>query len=104
MNRLLPALSVVLLTAFSSLIGASSTELWQSGIPLIPYPRQVETGGAAFEFGASVYIATDSDAGSQVRFAAGELGRILREEFGAEPATSGSSPLVRLTTSAAPAD
>ncbi len=94
---------LLLLTAMSVPSRASSTELWQSGIPLIPYPQQVETGGADFMFGKQISVAVDDNAGSRVKFAADELSRILGDEFGVETATISGAPTVRLTSSGVPA-
>ncbi len=99
------SLALLLLSAVTVPSRASSTELWQSGIPLIPYPQHVETGGADFTFGNQISVAVDNGAGSRERFAADELGRILGDQFGVEAAAgSGGAPTVRLTLSGAPAE
>jgi len=96
------AISLLLLAVVVVPSRASSTELWQSGISLIPYPQEVQAGGEDFVFGGHVSIIVDNGAGSQVKFAADELARMLDEEFGVEGAAGAGVPLVRLTTSGAP--
>lgn len=95
------AIALLLLTAVPVPSQASSTELWQSGISLIPYPKQVNTGGADFVFGRHLAIAVDNEAGSDVKFAADELVLILDEEFGVSAAAGTGVPLVRLTATGA---
>ncbi len=95
--------ALLLLAAAAAPSRASSTELWQSGVSLIPYPQQVQTGGEDFTFSGPVSIAVDRDADSQVKFAAEELARILDEEFDLHVTAGSAVPLVRLTSSGASA-
>ena len=73
---------VILLTcgvlAVSAVMAEAKTDLWRQGISLIPYPQQVELGGADFLFSGAVNIVLDSNAPTADNFAAGELAGTLK--------------------------
>ncbi len=71
---------------------ASQTALWQEGISLIPYPREVALGGDDFVFsGGAVNIVLDDNASRADRFAAGDLAGRLEERFGIKAQISSST-------------
>ena len=78
------------------------TELYKAGINLIPSPQEVKLEGDNFVLGAKVAIVVDKDASEKDRFAAGELARGLKEDWGiavrvTDAATAKSIILTRKT-------
>lgn len=66
--------------------GASASELSEAGLHVIPYPQEVNMGGGSFAVTSGVSIILDPNAPAEDRFAAGQLIRSLREEYGIEAA------------------
>lgn len=58
--------------------------LADAGLHVIPYPQEVEIKGAGFGLTGSTVIVVDRNASVQDKFAAEQLSRSLREEFGIE--------------------
>ena len=78
---------VVSAPSFNSL----ATELSDLGLHVIPYPQEVEAGGAAFVLGKKVAIAIDKNASAEDRFAAQQLVKSLKEEYGIDAALTTQS-------------
>ncbi|MDQ2656467.1 MAG: beta-N-acetylhexosaminidase [Bacteroidota bacterium] len=79
-------LTIAVLVAFVVLpkpcTGAS--ELSDAGLHVIPYPQEVDMGDGAFAIASGVSIVLDANASTEDRFAAEQLVRSLREEYGIE--------------------
>jgi predicted amidohydrolase len=75
------------------------SELSASGLNVIPYPRHVTVTGSAFSFTNELTIVLDKDHSASDRFAAEELIRDLKKEWGinAKTGTRGTYPSVILT-------
>ena len=77
-------LSIFLILAVSILSGgfcnSFASELSEMGLNVIPYPRQVKTGGPDFVFSNELTIVLDKDHSASDRFAADELIRDLQSE------------------------
>jgi hypothetical protein len=97
----------MLVSLFLCLVGSvfandSATELYKAGINLIPYPQEAKLAGGDFVLGAKAVIVVDKDASEKDRFAAGQLARGLKEDWGitarvADAATDKSIILTRKT-------
>jgi len=74
--------SMILCLAGYVFAGDSATELYKAGINVIPCPQEVKLGGGDFMFGNNTAIVVDKDASENDRFAAGELARGLKEDWG----------------------
>ena len=58
-----------------------STELYDLGLSVIPYPQEVTVGGGNFVLSKGVIIAVDKNASAEDRFTAEELARTLKTDF-----------------------
>ncbi|MEX2231364.1 MAG: beta-N-acetylhexosaminidase [Cyclobacteriaceae bacterium] len=65
-----------------------ATELSQLGLHVIPYPQEVEISGEPFAFSKRVIIVIDRNASIEDRFAAEQLVRGLKDEYGIEASIS----------------
>ncbi len=74
--------SMILCLAGPGFAGDSATELYKAGINVIPCPQEVKLGGGDFMLGDNMAIVVDKDASEKDRFAAGELARCLKEDWG----------------------
>jgi hypothetical protein len=61
--------------------GSGNATLRNEGITVIPYPRSVSLGGDDFIFVDKINIRTDKRASPEEKFAAGELDRLLNEQW-----------------------
>jgi hexosaminidase len=98
-RRLLPLLCLVLSILTASVNILSASELSALGLHVIPYPRQVQPGGADFNFNVELTVILDKDHTESDRFTAEELIKDLRSEWGinAKIGMRGTYPAVVLT-------
>ncbi len=98
-----PILMVVLLS-ISAFHTSAQSALFDAGIYLIPYPREVVLGGEAFVPGSSLSIVLDPNASEADRFAATEMAAGLQTQWGirAEITDAPSGPSVILTRKGVP--
>ncbi len=66
----------------------AQTNLFQQGIAIIPYPKEVRLTGSDFTLNSAVNIVLDKNASANDRFAAEELSKYLRDELKLQPAIS----------------
>lgn len=71
----------VILMIFGQESFAQETDLYNSGIYLIPYPKEVKFSGDDFTLDDKVTINLDKNASENDKFAAAELEKYLREEL-----------------------
>ena len=83
MNKktVVPILISILILGSLTDTEAQRTALWSSGNSLIPYPQKVQMTGERFKMEDHVTLYIDRDASPQDLFTAGEMKRILKEEF-----------------------
>ena len=74
--------------------GGSATELYKAGINLIPYPQEVKLGGDDFVLGSKLVIVVDKKASEADKFAAKELARDIKEQWGVKVSV-GKSPTAK---------
>ena len=106
LSQLKPILLLCLV--FSILPGSTSFllagELSESGLNLIPYPKQLKTGGSDFTFKNELTIVLDKNHSVSDQFAADELIRDLKSEWNiiAKIGSKGTFPSVLLSRHQAP--
>jgi hexosaminidase len=76
-----------------------TNELTTLGLNVIPYPRQVKTGGDDFRIDGKLTVVIDKNAGTADRFAAEELVRDLKSKWNiqAQVGIEGTGPVIVLT-------
>ena len=76
-----------------------SNDLQATDLQVVPYPKQVSTGGQAFSFSNELTVVLDQDASVSDRFAAAELIRDLKAnwEISAKTGIRGKGPAIILT-------
>jgi hexosaminidase len=69
-----------------------ATELSDIGLHVIPYPQEVEISGEAFHVPQRIFVVVNKNTSPEDRFAAEQLVRSLKEEYGIEASiTNGTS-------------
>jgi len=103
-NKVNHQYSALFLCLIFSILQASTNLLFASelsalGLHVIPYPRQVKTGGSDFKFKNELTVVLDKDHSVSDRFTADELIRDLKNEWNiiAKIGTRGTYPSVMLT-------
>lgn len=103
-NKVSHQYSALFLCLIFSILPASTNLLFASelsalGLHVIPYPRQVKTGGSDFTFKNELTVVLDKDHSVSDRFTADELIRDLKNEWNiiAKIGTRRTYPLVVLT-------
>lgn len=103
-NRLIKKYPAYLLFLFLSVFSAVSNvsaegDLYNMGLNVIPYPKQVKTGGEDFMINGEITIVLDKGASAADRFAADELIKDLKTgwNIAAMVGTKGTTPFVVLT-------
>ena len=76
------ALLTFFILTFAAISQSGATALYQHGLYVVPYPRQVVIEGENFTIDHDVVIVIDQGASSDDQFAAEELSRDLRSEYG----------------------
>src|SRR5690554_2631274 len=75
---------IIILTILFSSISLHSSELYDKGLYLIPFPQNVQLGGDDFIINGEVIIVTDKDNSEADKFAAEELVFTLKTEWNIE--------------------
>ncbi|MFH0757491.1 MAG: beta-N-acetylhexosaminidase [Bacteroidota bacterium] len=75
-------ISMFFFTSLSLRATGAHSALFDAGIYLIPYPREVVLGGEDFAPGPKLSIVLDRNASEQDRFAASEMAAELQEQWG----------------------
>ncbi|MFO7671411.1 MAG: hypothetical protein R6W31_17255, partial [Bacteroidales bacterium] len=75
-------LSLLFFTVVSVRSTSAQSALFNAGISLIPYTREVVLGGEEFVPGTSLSIVLDRNASEQDRFAATEMAAELQKQWG----------------------
>jgi hexosaminidase len=100
------ACELLFILAFSSIANGNlfADEKSESVLNVLPYPKEVQRGGDDFVISGKLTVVLDKNPSDADRFAAEELIRDLKSEFGiaAGIGVKGNSPSVILTHKAAP--
>ncbi len=91
-NLLLLLTAVLLCFSCNTPVSDTASTLFDQGIYLIPYPQEVVPGGADFIPGGEVSVVLDEGASENDRFAADELARELKEEWGIRAVITSAAP------------
>ncbi|HEX8041563.1 MAG TPA: beta-N-acetylhexosaminidase, partial [Chryseosolibacter sp.] len=80
-----PTVRIFLIVLLSlSFTGGRAAGLSDLGLYVIPYPKEVVTGGEGLAFAGRILIVIDKNAPAEDRFAAEQLAVSLKDEFGIE--------------------